>query len=270
MTVSRFTWATAVQTGSGHLADGIECHDSLGVRHLVDQNGQPWIVAVSADGAGSVVRAKDGSSRAVAHVLAFLALHIETLGADHIDAAIVMAAQVARFRIGELARSEGLSLSDFATTLNVCVSNGDMTAFAQIGDGAMIVHHPDSGTWTTALPPQVTEFANVSVFLTSADWLDHLAIRIVREPVSTLLVTTDGFRDLVLQPVSFEPQVGFLDRLGHALRSAPGPGPFEPLSKFLQSLAEADHVREGTADDISLIALEILPEVQPWSPPPPA
>jgi Protein phosphatase 2C len=151
------------------------------------------------------------------------------------------------------AEFSGCPVGDFATTFCGFVSNGATHGFIQIGDGIMVA----GPAWATKLAPQVGTLACETVFLTCADWFDWLDTRVVTEPLSTVVLMTDGLRDLVVTPHTWEPKPEFFDFVHGALRTAGGTGAFTALNERLHDFLQGESVRSRTDDDTTLIAIHL-------------
>jgi hypothetical protein len=189
--------------GYQHLRDGIECQDAY--RHVFLPAAGAYVLAV-ADGAGSRVRAAEGAALAVG-----LAVHV--LG-DALDARASPAASHEWHRLLEDSYGRILStfydvtsrigpdVTDFAATLTATVlsppwlgvvSLGDCFLIARAGDGDNPLHLLD-------LAPPAGEYANETVFLTSARAPQQVTVACLYDPeLSALILATDG-----LAPIGIE------------------------------------------------------------------
>jgi hypothetical protein len=135
------------------------------------------------------------------------------------------------------------------------VGNKDVAGYIQIGDGVMVAG-PD---WHVLIPPQNGEHADETVFITCTDWLAWLQTKIVPTPPTTIVLMTDGFRDLVVKPFILTPNVPFFASVVTSLADGEtdGSGFHQDFSQRLTTFVSSDGVRTRTDDDISLVAITI-------------
>ena len=111
--------------------------------------------------------------------------------------------------------------------------------------------------WTIVLEPRNGEYANTTYFLTCDDWQDHLETHVTEAPPHTVVLMTDGIRDLVLKPYTWEPNAGFFSFVRDNLLSVSEPGNDPALSLRLRNLLDGADVRARSGDDTSIIAIQL-------------
>lgn len=193
LTVTASCWRSVVAStaGSSHRAVGDTCEDASAVRHLDDGR----VVVAVADGAGSAARAAEGSAAAV--VAAVDALCAGTAIDEAFDAA---------------ARSLGDDPADRATTLLVAVFDGDVLTVGQVGDGFVVVRR--DGAYDVVGEPVEREYLNVTVFLSSPSWRDHLEVTTLdATAIDAVALLTDGLQLVAIELASSTPFAGFFDPL---------------------------------------------------------
>jgi Protein phosphatase 2C len=161
----------------------------------------------------------------------------------------------ARTEIARFADEKGHAFREYATTLSAMVGNRHAAGYIQIGDGVMVAG-PD---WHVIMPPQNGEHADETVFITCPDWLAWLQTKIVPTPPTTVVLMTDGFRDLVVKPFCLTPNVPFFASVETSLADGAIDecGFHQEFSQRLTAFVSSDGVRTRTDDDISLVAISI-------------
>jgi hypothetical protein len=159
----------------------------------------------------------------------------------------------ARTDIARVADEQGHAFREYATTLSAMVGNKDAAGYIQIGDGVMVAG-PD---WHVLIPPQNGEHADETVFITCTDWLAWLQTNIVPTPPATVVLMTDGFRDLVVKPFILTPNAPFFASVATSLADGEtDESGFHPdFSQRLTTFVSSDGVRTRTDDDISVVAI---------------
>lgn len=248
-----FTFASAVETGAAHIARGQACQDDACVG--VDKvDGTTWAIASVADGAGSTEFGGVGAAQVNLYfsIVVSTGLHMG-LGND-LDALMRSALTYARAELQIEAETYDLPLGAFATTFSAVVSNGTKTGFIQIGDGAILAR--GEAGWKLVTEPQNGEYANETWFVTCDDWFERLETRVVEEPLSAVVLMTDGIRELILKPTR-ELNTDFLSWVYESLSAAPEPGDDTATAEVLRALLASEGLRELTADDTSVVAIRV-------------
>lgn len=216
--------------GTSHLDKAVPCQDAH--RYQVLSGGE-LLVAV-ADGAGSAARAETGASRAVDKAIEKLAqlLQAGTPPSDEASWKHLMTGVfgLVRAELDGMAELENRPIRDFATTLTVAVATGEWTAVGQLGDGAAVARNAGGRLWLT-VNPQRGEYANEAYFVTLANALEYLEVCVWHEPVTALVLITDGLLRLALEFPTYEPYAPF----------------FEPLLAFTAQQQDEDQARERLA-----------------------
>ncbi|WP_187438220.1 PP2C family serine/threonine-protein phosphatase [Actinomadura decatromicini] len=219
-------------TGAAHRRLGRDCQDAW-----ASARTPAGLVLAIADGAGSREHAAKGARTAVAAACA---------PAESEDDPLLGAFASARRAVLGLASDP----APFACTLTVVVVGAAEVAAGQIGDGIVAVEQGGVEQGGVARSAAVTargEYANETVFLTSRDAMDALAVeRFPASEVTGVALSTDGLRSVILDDPAagtlYEPF--FTDLWAYARReSAASDG----LRAFLSE------VPDGTGDDKTLV-----------------
>jgi hypothetical protein len=235
--------------GTSHLRLGESCQDyAHGV--VVNSGSDPVLVAACADGAGSASQPALGARMACLGIIRMAAEALrDGLGVGDLDARRVLGwHDRVRGLMSLEACLRNLDLKDLACTLLMAVVSRDGGVCSQIGDGAIVYRGRDG--WQTAFWPQTGEYANITYFLTGADFVERLAFRTLGERVDELALLTDGLQPLALHYATRSVHAPFFDPMFTALRQSPDAQALEgPLGEFLTSKP----VNDRTDDDKTLV-----------------
>jgi alpha-D-ribose 1-methylphosphonate 5-triphosphate synthase subunit PhnG len=178
--------------GSSHEVSQTRCQDAWSLAYSLGPGGDTAIVAV-ADGAGSATYSHLGARTATRCAVHLVGEHLAGGGVlGKADLAAILGA--VRDAVGEEARERERPAGEFASTLLVLVAAPWGTLAAHIGDGAIIV---DDGTLRVLTWPEQGEYANVTVFLTTASAVENARI-VEAGPISRFALLSDGLQNLAL------------------------------------------------------------------------
>jgi hypothetical protein len=229
---SRLTWRTVAASvaGAGHRARDLECQDACAVE-VVDGT---LLVAV-ADGAGSVPRAAEGSSIAVAAAMDSLRARASSI--DACPLGIFEALLAARAALEP-------DLAERSTTLLVAAVTESVLATAQIGDGAIVVRR--DGDLDVPAAVERGEYLNETCFLTSRGWLAECRTAVVPAAgIDAVAAMSDGLQLLAFDLATGRPHAPFFAPF---FGFAASDGDPSELASFLGSA----RVGERTDDDVTL------------------
>lgn len=256
-----FTYAWAQTTGAAHIKRGDRCEDTMGLSIIKDRQGTSWLIAAVADGAGSAKCAAEGSRLATESFIEAAAETILRHGADNLDLLMRSSAVYARTILEFIAEDAGRSLDDYHTTLLACVTCGTRSAFYQIGDGIILVREHDAAAWRPIFRPQNDEDRTFTYFLTLPEAFDIAEVALVDRPITHVALTSDGLQDIILHPETLAVRSQLLDRLAGALAAMAEPGDAELVSSGLHTVLDSNAFRSFTADDTSLLAVQLTAPV---------
>ena len=192
-------WITAgaAVVGPAHRHAGRGCEDAF----LVSTFGGHCLLAAVADGAGSALRAADGAACVVNAACATMRAwcSVQPTGwtvADITDAVAYGWLQAVRATVEAYAIEQTVPLGDFAATCLFVLADSHNVVALQIGDGGIALRSPQ-GSWSPLTWPLRGEYANETVFITSAEWQE--TAQIVRGgTAAALAIFSDGFEILAL------------------------------------------------------------------------
>jgi hypothetical protein len=173
------------------LTRGQGCDDAFGYGVVGD-----YVVAVVADGAGSVTGTSAWGSHTACQSVLNAAMSPKFIGDFHMataeDGIDVMRWLFDGALLAVTAQAErmGLQLAQLATTLCVVVARPGLAVFGQIGDG--VIAAQDGGEISTLLIEDKDDYANTTWFLQSKDSFDESFRVEVRGDLAAFALSTDG------------------------------------------------------------------------------
>jgi protein phosphatase 2C-like protein len=235
--------------GTSHRQSGVGCQDSSFVSPYPLENDEVLILACS-DGAGSAIHSQIGSKLACITAVQQVAAFFDTgRRVEHIDKAILgtwMASIHATLEAEAAARS--IPSRELACTFLLSVVGRSASAFAQIGDGAIVIL--ENEYYRPIFWPQNGEYQNTTFFLTEAQFADKLQLEITTQPIHEVAMFSDGLQMLALNYANREAHQPFFSQLFQALRTAsPSNDLIVPMREFLDSKP----INDRTDDDKTLI-----------------
>ena len=217
--------------------------------------GEPVLVAVVADGAGSAKRAEIGARMACSSFVHEIEALLHTgLGVRELDEDIVRS-WIERFgkEVDNRAEADGLKRRDLACTILAAVIGIDCAVSFQIGDGAIVISDPrQPENYCYLYWPQQGEYENVTVFLTDTHAVDHLDYGLTTHPIHEVALFTDGLQRLALQLQDRAVHDPFFRPMFAPLQ-AEHPGYLATLSSSLESFLASPPVNDRTDDDKTLV-----------------
>jgi len=202
---------------------------------------------VVADGAGSAARAEDGARLVVEAVLSWF--EGEDGDCGDLGASLRGALARGRDRLEQEAARLGADVDEFAATALIAVLKDGSLGFAHVGDGAIVAKQRDRGAETVSAP-QTGEYANETVFLTSADALAVAHVGTLTGEFEGAALFSDGLQNLALvspeataHPPFFAPIFSFV---------ADGSGE-EEAQAGLEAALRSARILERAGDDVTLV-----------------
>lgn len=206
-----------------------------------------FAAVVLADGAGSARLAELGAQVAVTAVATRLRVtwpRLMRLSDAELRTALFSTALRA---LETVARRRRCALTDLASTLLLCFTDGTTLVAAQIGDGRIGVRERSSGEWRSVFEPTKGEFANETVFVTSESAFSLLQLgRMRMAEFDGCVLMSDGSEESLFNRSSetFSLAVETMFRWGHVASV----GSVEhALAANLREL-----LRQRTLDDVSI------------------
>lgn len=235
--------------GTSHTAKAAACQDAHAVRVLEGANGPTLVVAV-ADGAGSAQFGEIGAE------IACDALQASARNALAADASVsgltrdVVVEWLLRAKSEVLreADSRGVRPRELACTALLAVIGESAAAFAQVGDGAVVI--PDQTGYVPVFWPAPAEYANVTDFLTDEGVEDRIVCEVVLGRIDEVAVLSDGLQRLALDFTTRRGHSKFFAPLLATLREQPLTG---PLANSFREFLSSAQINARTDDDKTLV-----------------
>ena len=230
--------------GTSHARSELPCQDAHAWKRLP---GCAVALAV-ADGAGSAAHAEAGARAAARAAVDSLVSSAPAVAGGDWTAALDHALGAALVAVEDEAKARQVEIRELNTTLIACVVTADSVTAAQVGDGAVIVS--DGGEMRALTAPTSGEFANETVFLTSAGAVDAAQRAAWRGPARHLAVFTDGLQGLALKHPARTPHEPFFAPLfAFAAEAGDARDAEEQLAAFLAG----PRVTARSDDDLTLV-----------------
>jgi hypothetical protein len=254
--------------GTAHVRRGLPCQDACRCEELATAAGEPLLLALVADGAGSAPRAEIGSRLACDLVQAELRAFFAAGGALGDLSRQAVEDLLARLQgaVAVRAEADGCRVRDYACTLLAAVVGTDRAVFFQVGDGAIVVSAAAGGAEGPAAesPGQETaaeygwvfwpgsgEYENVTFFATEPDAKEHLEWDLLLRPIEEIALFSDGLQRLALHYASRTVHAPFFrSKLSVLSESAASP---EALAAGLSNFLASPEVDLRTDDDRTLV-----------------
>jgi hypothetical protein len=217
--------------------------------------GEPVLVAVVADGAGSAAYAEIGAQSACSLLIEEIEAlmdgekSVRDLTREFAEGWVVRLQK----QIAARAEAEALRPRDFACTTLAAVVGPDCAAFLQIGDGAIVVAAEEAADeYGWVFWPQQGEYENVTCFVTEPAAPERLEHALVEGRIGEIALFTDGLQRLALQFATREAHAPFFRPMFAPVRAADG-GYSETLSSALARYLDLPQVNHRTDDDKTLV-----------------
>jgi serine/threonine protein phosphatase PrpC len=249
-----WTFASSSVTGTSHIRNGTECQDAHLCNVLAYSDGRPVMLLVAADGAGSARLGGTGARLACESVRDQFAEffrggeRVSNLTDRHARAILAGVRECIADVAGQ---DRSAKMRDYAATLLFAVVSPEVTAFGQIGDGAIVTC--DGSQWRSVFKPERGMYANETYFVTQEGAEQHLQFAMRNDPVTELAVFTDGLERLLLDNALGDAHAPVFEKMFAPLRATREAGRSEPLSKALGAYLASPAVGSRTDDDVTLM-----------------
>lgn len=245
-------------TGTSHQEQKIPCQDCGNYRIFKDV-----IVGAVADGAGSAKYSHFGSELAVETVIKCFADINElpdkqgftqrfTQPLSEMDAKEVFTKFVEEVitALKKKADNKGYFVSDLACTLLVFIATPEWFAAMQIGDGFMVVGSQDS-EYKLLFEPDKGEFFNETTFVTSANALEEMQVKVISGKQKFICASTDGLEKVAIRLSDWKPHAPFFKPLEAYLQETDKPGGND--DNYINDFLNSERLNSRTDDDKTLV-----------------
>jgi serine/threonine protein phosphatase PrpC len=254
MSLRGWRYAAASVVGASHSKSASACQDSNDCQVYQLPNGESVLVGVVADGAGSSKYGGEGAALCCAMFIDLVSDHLSNGNAvDQISL------DMGRFwleaiknRLSRQADSNSQVLREYACTLLGAVVGNSCAAFAQIGDGAIVVADSEELEYGHIFWPDRGEYENTTHFVTEDRVEEHLQFDLVRREIVEIAMLSDGLQRLALDYQSQTAHQPFFHGLFPAFQKSPD-GRSEALSRALGDFLSSERVNQKTDDDKTLL-----------------
>lgn len=235
--------------GTSHLQSGTPCQDKSIVEVSTGENGDPYLVCLAADGAGSAAKGGRGAELACTTGMTVLNSALQDARMFNTD---LIAEVIARIRsaIFKESRKAKHSSREYACTFIGAVLGNSMSIFFQIGDGAIVVSK--NKTHGVVFWPDAGPYANMTHFITDDDAFANLHIENSNTCFDGMAILSDGLQYLALVFKQKIPHVPFFLPMLETLGKIPRDNVEDLRTKLVRFLGSRD-VNARTDDDKTLI-----------------
>lgn len=236
--------------GTSHIGRNTPCQDVC--RFELFGTNSDWLVVAVADGAGSAAMSEIGArmtcDRFVERIVGF--------SQEFVASKSFMIDLFSNVRDEIIAEAERLVTKprELACTAMLAVIGPDSAAFAQLGDGAIIVGMGEDAR--TIFWPEPSEYANATDFLTDDGFRDRIHFESLTGTVREIAALTDGLQRLALDFSTQKPHQAFFRPFFERLRTTVET---ETLIEPLRSFLDSPRVNDRTDDDKTLVLAVRLP-----------
>lgn len=246
--------ALAVVVGTSHERSGAPCQDNAALAEFDTAEG-PILAAAVSDGAGSAAHSDIGSALAVSSFIALVRSFFEDGGTlQALDRAIACRwmGDISE-KMASTALASGHEPRDYSCTFLAALVGPMQAAFAQIGDGAIVVSHGEEDGWSYVFWPQHGEYANTTNFIQSPDLNSLLQFELAPRGIAEFAIFSDGIENLVLHKAERSVHQGFFRDMMWPVRASSAHGIDLTLSEGLGKYLSSSTICERTDDDKTLI-----------------
>lgn len=187
------TYGFSIQ-GKSHIARNIVCQDSS----LAVQLKCGLYMGIVADGVGSARHADIGSKMAVEQLYRYCDSNVRRKQSEtEMEAILKNGYQTAMRQIEKYVAKEHGKPEEYDTTLSAVIYDGNTVVYGHAGDGGIIARYTDGVTKPVTSRQKGVDGISVRPLRAgSSSW----EFGIVKEPVASVLLVTDGMLDSVIQP----------------------------------------------------------------------
>lgn len=244
--------------GTAHQRSGVPCQDAHEARIVGEGPDGPVLVLACADGAGTAELGQDGARIACARIVELAAERVaQGHGVRQMDDGMLrLWIDRAAETLALQAEAAGRRSRDYACTLLVALVDDYGAAFAQVGDGAIVVG--DGEGYAPVFWPQSGEYANTTFFITDPPERRPVCTAVRAPGPAEVALFTDGVQSLALRFADRTAHAPFFALFFPALRAQP-PGEAQALRAELDAFLSSDPVNQRTDDDRTLVIATRLP-----------
>jgi hypothetical protein len=245
--------------GTSHEDRGLPCQDYGSYRSFPD-----LIIGAVADGAGYAKYAEVGAKLAVETTIAHLTT-TETalqqqgfswqkmrspLGETHAHHLFVSSCKQVMTEFEKQAILKNCDPKELACTLIAFVATPYWVAAMQIGDGFLAMRFAGEKEYQLAFKPNRGEYVNQTDFVTSANALSVMQVKVFPRSPQFLCAATDAMETVAIVLKDWYPSPGFFGVLEQYMQESDRP---EPEDSYLVNLLNSKELNQRTNDDKTLL-----------------
>jgi hypothetical protein len=233
--------------------ENLPCQDAYRCEIVPTPHGQVLIAVVS-DGAGSASEGARGATYICNELFAQVNGTLPRLTSSP-TTADWLKDSVASVREDLLTEADRLGLRprELAATLLCAVLADQWSAFAQVGDGAIVTPEAGTDSWAWLFWPQRGEYANTTSFLTDPTALQILQVDMLVHAQYEVAVFTDGLQHLLLDYQQQTVNSKWFEQMLRPIRLSTADGEDRELSAALAKYLNSPIVTPHADDDMTLI-----------------
>lgn len=242
------TWIT----GACAVAKQIRQHDSeCQDAYLIEKIGPDQVIAIVADGAGSVSKAKEGAQLTAKKAMQYM----KELDLNDISQKTLQQLHQIPVLIREDIRKEAKKKKedphDYASTLVATIFMPDRLLGLQVGDGFLVSGIEDE--YDLVFSGKKGEYVNETSFVTD-ETLDVQTF-VQREPINFVALATDGLDHVAIDHRLNEAHIGFFKPFDTFLSEEP---PKKLIDSELEKFLKSERLQQRSNDDRTLIIAKFL------------
>jgi hypothetical protein len=232
------------------LSSGRACDDALHYNVIDTKQPNDTLIVCVCDGAGS---AKYGALAAdtVATRMVTLVTEQITGGIPLTENLIYSTAVAVREKLVTMANESETDITEYACTLLGAILHPEVSAFFQIGDGAIVRYDTDDN-YVPVWWPDNGEYLNTTTFLIDDPELTNLKISVTETQQTQIAIFTDGLQMLALNNEMRTGHTPFFAGLFPSVLGADTPDKEAILNQKLADYLQSDMINARTDDDKTL------------------
>lgn len=213
------------------------------------------IVGAVADGAGSAKHSDVGAELTVKTSLLNLGEWLESqkqlspLSQQEAVTIFTWTLETVVTALKQQAANSGYPLTDLACTLIVFIAAPGWVAAMQVGDG-FLVAGSKGHEYQLLFQPKKGEFINETTFVTAADALEEMQVRVQPGHQAFICAATDGLERVAIRMDDWLPFARFFQPLQDYMRATSSP---EQEDEYIRDFLDSERLNSRTDDDKTLL-----------------
>lgn len=236
--------------GTSHTSSGRACDDALHFKIIDTLQPNDTLIVCVCDGAGSAKYGALAANTVATRMVALLTDQI-TGGIPLTENLVHATAIAVHSELSTMAKESETDITEYACTLLGAILHPEISAFFQIGDGAIVRHDADDN-YVPVWWPDNGEYLNTTNFLIDDPELTNLKISITETQQTQIAIFTDGLQMLALNNELRTGHTPFFAGLFPSVLAADTPDKEAILNQKLAEYLQSDMINERTDDDKTL------------------